>query len=204
MIAKTNPSPAVLVTPPGAGSSTEADIREVKPPIPIPSVWAWLGPLLIGLAIVTVAWWVWRRLLRRGRRGAEIPMILVPPDFRARERLREALGLLGQPRSFCIAISHALRVYLEEQLQLRAPERTTEEFLDELQSSPRLTLHQKESLGDFLERCDLVKFAGHQPGEPVLRELYGAAMRLVDETAVPSSTADAGPGPEPAPAAPTT
>ena len=52
-----------------------------------------------------------------------------------------------------------------------------------MQLSPRLSLRQKESLGEFLERCDLVKFARHEPGEAELRELFDSAMRLVEETA---------------------
>jgi hypothetical protein len=100
--------------------------------------------------------------------------------------------MIDQPKPFCIAISLGLRVYLEERFELRAPERTTEEFLDELQSSPRLALSQKQSLGDFLMRCDLVKFARHEPGEVALRELFDAAMRLVDETAEEMEGATAG------------
>ena len=41
---------------------------------------------------------------------------------------------------------------------------------------------QKESLGEFLQQCDLVKFAKYEPGEPEMRELHGAALRLVEET----------------------
>jgi hypothetical protein len=156
----------------------------VKPPVAIPSAWAWLGPILIALAVALVVGLllaVWRR--RRNRLALAVPVVMIPPHVRARERLRGALELIGQPKPFCIAISLGLRVYLEERFQLRAPERTTEEFLDELQLSPRLSLRQKESLGDFLARCDLVKFARHEPWETELRALFEAAMRLVDETA---------------------
>jgi len=109
----------------------------------------------------------------------------VPPDVRARNRLREALALIGQPQPFCTLVSDTLRVYLEERFHFHAPDRTTEEFLDELQSSALLALSQKQSLGDFLTRCDLVKFARYEPGEPELRDLHDSALRLVDETAPP-------------------
>jgi hypothetical protein len=182
----TNGGSTVLVPAPGnAGASGTEDIRGVKPPVLIPSVWMWLGPVLAGLAVALLAAllvWYWRR--RRSRMSA-LPAVIIPPHVRARERLRGALELIGQPKPFCIAISHGLRVYLEERFQMRAPERTTEEFLDELQLSPRLSVRQKETLGDFLARCDLVKFAQHEPTEPELRELFEVAMRLVDETAAP-------------------
>jgi hypothetical protein len=106
----------------------------------------------------------------------------VPPHVRAKWKLNEALRLISDPRLFCIAVSDALRVYLEERFELRAPERTTEEFLQDLQSTEHLNEEQKRSLTDFLERCDLVKFARFEPNESALRELHESALRLVDET----------------------
>ena len=67
-------------------------------------------------------------------------------------------------------------------MDLRAPERTTEEFLGELRGTGRLSDLQQSLLGDFLTRCDLVKFARHEPSEPELRALHDAAVRLVEET----------------------
>jgi hypothetical protein len=101
---------------------------------------------------------------------------------RARHKLQEALTLLTQPKPFCILVSDTIRSYLEEQFDFRAPERTTEEFLHELQATDLLSPEQKESLGRFLESCDLVKFARYEPGEPELQELHHSAVRLVEET----------------------
>jgi hypothetical protein len=52
----------------------------------------------------------------------------------------------------------------------------------ELQGTNLLLPDQKASLGNFLEGCDLVKFAKYEPGENELRELHASAVRLVDET----------------------
>ena len=79
-------------------------------------------------------------------------------------------------------VSDTIRWYLEERFSFRAPERTTEEFLYELQGTDLLTPDQKTSLGEFLQRCDLVKFARYEPGEPELRDLHDSALRLVEET----------------------
>ena len=54
---------------------------------------------------------------------------------RARMKLEAALLLIHEPRAFAIAVSDAVRVYLEERFQLRAPERTTEEFLRDLKKT---------------------------------------------------------------------
>ncbi|HXJ75379.1 MAG TPA: hypothetical protein VNM37_21165, partial [Candidatus Dormibacteraeota bacterium] len=48
--------------------------------------------------------------------------------------------------------------------------------------STHLTPDQKQSLGEFLQSCDLVKFARFEPTEETLRQLHDAALRLVDET----------------------
>ena len=107
----------------------------------------------------------------------------VPPSQTARDRLREALSLIDQPQPFCFAITEILRTYLEQQFGMRAPDRTTEEFLTELQRSAVLDRRHKALLEDFLTRCDLVKFAREEPGQAELEQLHQAAMTVVDETA---------------------
>lgn len=159
------------------------DIHDIKPPVPIPD-WSWVWWVLAAAALAALALWWWRRQKARApEKPAEVsPEQLIPPHVRAKRRLEEALRLLDQPKPFVIAVSDALRQYLEEQFDLHAPERTTEEFLDEVQSSPLLDAGQKALLADFLTRCDLVKFARYEPAERELRDLHAAALRLVIET----------------------
>jgi hypothetical protein len=132
------------------------------------------------LALAALAFWAWRVWQKKRLQVPPVPII--PPHIRARKRLEEALALLGQPREFCILVSDTVRQYLEERFDFHAPERTTEEFLYELQSTNLLLPDQKESLGEFLKSCDLVKFARYEPREPELRDLHAAALRLVEET----------------------
>ena len=99
------------------------------------------------------------------------------------------MNLISDPRLFCIAVSDATRLYLEERFDLHAPERTTEEFLKELRRTHHLNADQKLTLGEFLEQCDLVKFARLEPTESELRSLYRIAERLVEET-VPALITD--------------
>lgn len=186
---------AITNVTPSTGALTNG-LRDIKPPVEIPSGWVWLGWLLAVLAVAAMWYWAWRYWQRRKAQVPAVPP--VPPHVRARQRLREALLLIEHPREFGIAVSSALRWYLEERFAFRAPERTTEEFLHELQATDLLSPDQKASLADFLQRCDLVKFAKYEPGEPELRELYGSALRLVEETvpvetpAAPSASGGAG------------
>jgi hypothetical protein len=156
------------------------ELRDIKPPVEIPSGWAWAWWVVASLAFILLAWWAWRYWQRKKSIIPAMPVI--PPHVRARQKLEQALALLGQPREFCILVSDAIRWYLEERFQFRAPERTTEEFLHELQATHLLSTGQKSSLGDFLARCDLVKFARYEPGEAELRELLASALRLIEET----------------------
>ena len=183
---KTNSSAVIIPAPSRAtnAAATNAlagDIRDVKAPVEISGGWFWLGCVAGALAAAALSYFAWR-YWRRHRARLPTPALVIPPHERARRKLQEALDLIDQPRLFCTLVSDALRLYLEEAFSLRAPERTTEEFLDELQSSALLSFSQKQLLGDFLMRCDLVKFAKHEPALEQLRELYQSALKLVDET----------------------
>ncbi|MGA2787423.1 MAG: hypothetical protein ABSF60_07840 [Verrucomicrobiota bacterium] len=156
------------------------DIRDIKPPVAIPNGWEWVSATLATLAVITVIYFVWRWWQKR---RLQIPVVPpVPVHVRAKKMLEKALELIAQPKPFCILVSDTIRGYLEERFDFRAPERTTEEFLHELQATDLLAPEQKESLGKFLESCDLVKFARYEPREPELRDLHGSALRLVEET----------------------
>ncbi|HKS36369.1 MAG TPA: hypothetical protein VJW76_04205 [Verrucomicrobiae bacterium] len=197
---KTNSSAVIVPAPvPATTTNTAAaeDIRDIKAPVEIPSGWAWLWWTL-GAMVVAVAVFAAVRYWLKHRPKAKAITIVIPPHERARRKLQEALGLLDQPRPFCILVSDAVRLYLEEAFSMRAPERTTEEFLDELQSSAVLALTQKQLLGDFLMRCDLVKFARHEPPQDQLQELYQSALRLIDETQSLIRTEASTVGPNPA------
>lgn len=156
------------------------DIRDIKPPMHISSAWEFVGiaaAVLVALVLLFVLWRWWRK------RRARVPVVPpVPAHVRARAALEKALELIAQPKPFCILVSDTVRLYLEERFNFRAPERTTEEFLRELNATDRLADNQKESLGRFLESCDLVKFAKYEPGETELRQLHGSATQLVEET----------------------
>jgi len=172
-------SSAILVPPPAPAGITN-ELRAIKPPVEIPNDWAWVwwtlgAAVFIALVVIGIVWW--------RRRRAQIPPIpVIPPHVRAKQRLQAALALLHDARLFCTEVSGIARVYLEERFNFHAPERTTEEFLLELKATTLLTLDQKQSLGEFLQSCDLVKFARFEPTEAALRALHDSALRLVDET----------------------
>ena len=135
----------------------------------------WTAVILALLAALYFGWRWWRKK----------PALAPPPipaHVRARRKLEQALAMISDPKMFSILVSGAIREYLEERFNFHAPDRTTDEFLIELQGSLLLTGAQKGSLGEFLASCDLIKFAKYEPTEMELRGLYQSGLRLVNET----------------------
>ncbi len=169
-----------LSNAPTAATPAVADIHDIKPPVEIPTGLEWLWWTLAALTVIVIALLLWR-WLRKRKANVYVPPP-VPAHIRAKQKLAEALALISQPKPFVTAVSDTARTYLEERFNFRAPERTTEEFLRELSGTDLLVTAQKDSLGNFLNSCDLVKFAKYEPGEKELHELHGSALRLVEET----------------------
>ena len=184
----TNTNTSALILPDPNGSvdmSGEAlDIRDIKGVVDVPSGNEWLFFIfgLFGVAIVVfISIWIIRRhLAKSSEKSVLIPP--QPPHILAWNKLQSSLDLIHDADLFCTDVSLIIRVYLEGRFDLQAPDRTTEEFLFELQTSKYLDDSHKDLLGDFLSECDLVKFAKAEPPENELRRLHEAAGRLVGET----------------------
>ena len=155
------------------------DIIEIKPPLELDpgdgsgwAVWVLIALFLAGAALL---FWALRTPAK--------PDVDTPANIEAQRKLRQAWVLIGTPALFAEAVADILRVYLGERFDFHAPERSTEEFLRELQRMPQMTEEQKKLLGQFLLFCDLSKFARHDPSEDECRNLHTIAVNLVDETA---------------------
>ena len=178
----TNTPPQILPT---TGSATDEaaykDILEIKPPVEIPTGWEFLLWLLGAVVLGFLVAWLWSRF-RKLRETQLAPPPPPAPHVVAWNRLQRALDIIHYPERFCTEVAQAVREYLEARFSLHAPERTTEEFLDELRFSTVLNGDHQELIAPFLERCDLVKFARDEPTETELKQLQEAACRFVAET----------------------
>jgi len=79
-------------------------------------------------------------------------------------------------------VSDITRLYMENRFNIHAPHMTTEEFLYYLGVSGHLNDTQKSSLKDFLNSCDMVKFAKYAPTIKEALNNFGCAQKLIDET----------------------
>jgi hypothetical protein len=170
------------------------DLRDITRPEDVPApepwlpwwwVWAALGLVLLGLALG--GWWLRRRLV--GQKPA-----LSPEEWALHELDRldkhpvvawspDQAATAGDVERYHTLLSDVVRRYLELRLQLHAPRQTTAEFLEAMRHAPQLRPEQQAWLREFLERCDLVKFARAQPAPEECRVTAGMARSLVLQAA---------------------
>lgn len=164
----------------------DADLAAIEAPAPLfpPRVhyWRWiLGGLGFLLIVALVVFY-----LRRPRKVIHTRETPLPPHVKAQRALARLKGVSRQTEAeveaFYVQVSQILRVYLEERFGLHAPERTTEEFLAEIEQGDTLKLEQRQSLRQFLEQCDLVKFARLIPESQVHDNILQIAMAFVEQT----------------------
>ena len=158
-----------------------ADIEDVVD-IKADYTWLWVGLGVVCLlaAGVTVGMAV------RPKKAVQIRRTYKPAHEIAFEVLRtiagEKLVEQGRVKEFYEKLSACLRQYIENRFHLRAPEQTTEEFLEQLKTSDALKLEHKQELRKFLEHCDLVKFARYQPNDEQVNESLTMAESFVEKT----------------------
>ncbi len=183
----TNAYPFVALEVVSALQPGEQEIRPAKGglaawPAP-PSRWLWIA--LAALAGLAAAFLALRRFLRTPRTILH-PAPLVPPHRIALDALADLRrkGWIEALRiePFYVELSAIVRRYLEARFGLRAPERTTEEFIRDALTSKKLSDAHRDLVAGFLEQSDLVKFARHAPGQPDMRNALDSAERLVRET----------------------
>jgi hypothetical protein len=166
------------VLPPTLG---EQDLEEIAGPQAMPPRrWLWLG----GGAVAAAALAGGATLLLRRRRGI-LPQESLGSGETALAELAELLGRglteRGQFREFYQGLSDLARRYVERRWAIRAPERTTEEFLHEAQDHPALAVHS-ELLRGFLRHCDLVKFARLEPDATEVAAAVEACRSFIART----------------------
>ncbi len=164
------------------GELVIADIEDVvEMPQQVSCWWIWavsaVGAIAAGLAGLYY--------LRR-RRLDKLVRIFKPAHEIAYERLqalvKDDLINAGKLKEFYERISDILRHYIEHRFELRAPERTTEEFLIELQWTDILSASDKESVGEFLKHCDLVKFAKYNPTSEQIQRTFDLVKDFIEKT----------------------
>lgn len=187
-----------------AEASTEVLTEEIPveiAEIPVEKVTASLAPVRGELAVNpgARAWWWWAALA-----GIAVAWLAMAVALWRRWRQRQAIARrrsaydeavtelrqlesAGAPTvdtadAWFVRLSAIVRRYLEKRYEIRAPELTTEEFLQVALHGVSLTAQHRALLGTFLQCCDRVKFAAYRPEEKESLEMLAAARSFVEDT----------------------
>jgi len=161
----------------------ELEIEDIAGPVELPRRrQAWVYVVLVAGAVLAggvIAFLV----LRRRRTEAAIRLPADEIAYRELERLlAEKLIEKGEIKLFYMRVSDVLRHYIENRFSLHAPERTTEEFLEEIRADGVFAEAQRTLLEEFLRHCDLVKFAEHEPTNEQIQKTFDACKEFIEAT----------------------
>jgi Domain of unknown function (DUF4381) len=165
-----------------ADLASAEDIRDIRGPKGIFPLWL-VAALLAGavlLAIAVYAAWRWKHRQRPTR-----PLLPFEIALQRLEGIRKLLDP-ASVREFSIAISDIVREYIEVEFHVTATHRTTEEFLRDLLESSNASLAAHRSLlAEFLNQCDVAKFAGVSLSRQIMESLHQSARSFVIESSKP-------------------
>jgi hypothetical protein len=154
----------------------QQQFHEIAPPVDYSFVptWAIFLASFIGLCLVGLIVW----FLKRKRNSDQPPKL---PREIALEELDLIAGELEttNPYLFSIRVSDILRRYVTNQYALPVTRQTSVEFLAALAKSSPFSENEKSLLEDFLNRCDLIKFARYEATSADSRLLLEEATRFV-------------------------
>jgi len=148
----------------------------IAPPVDYSLVPPWLifvatfaGLTLLGLGV----WLIWRK-----QKQPQPPKLPRDIALDALEQIHAEIERIS-PYRFSIRVSDILRRYVTEQYALPVTRQTSVEFLNALTKSSPFSEEEKRLLEDFLNRCDLIKFARYDATTADSRSLLEEATRFV-------------------------
>jgi hypothetical protein len=150
--------------------------RDIAPPVDYSLVPAWVifAVAFAGLTLFGLVGW----LILRKRPAPQPPKLPRERALEALEQIENEVKTLT-PYRFSIRVSDILRRYVTEQFALPVTRQTSVEFLSALAKSSPFSGDERSLLEDFLNRCDLIKFARYNATAADSRLLLEEAMRFV-------------------------
>jgi hypothetical protein len=154
------------------------EFHDIAPPVDYSLIPTWLVFVASFLALSIIGGLVWWFLARRRKRA-------VPPQL-PRERALAALSAAANeintvnPYQFSIRVSDILRHYVTDQYGLPVTRQTSMEFLERMNRAEHFSEDEKRLLADFLNRCDLIKFARYDATPSDSQLLLDEATHFVE------------------------
>lgn len=161
-------------------------MRDIKAPLSIPFSGIGLIVFFV-LILLLLAGGIWF-FLKRERKPQVKKEIKIDPWVIANQRLSTLLEKnyhgLGDFDRFFSELSYIVRQYIEARFCIHAAEMTTPEFLMVVKNDHKLTLEQKQVLREFLDCCDMVKFAKYGPTDKEVDHSIVVTQRFIKETTI--------------------
>jgi len=162
-----------------SASSPADQLRDIAKPVhyigAFDLTWfcAALAVFLVGAGLI---WWFYFR--KKPRRPPVLP--LLPRQLAAR-RLQELLSRMHEmdARAFGNEACDILRQYVGAQYGLHPERQTSPEFLESIGHSRAFSPHEHSLLRDFLDGCDLLKFARHDAAPEAKERLVQEASEFI-------------------------
>ncbi|MBZ0165964.1 MAG: DUF4381 family protein, partial [Candidatus Omnitrophica bacterium] len=161
----------------------EDGLRDIRGPVLYP-----IDPLFVAVLCAVMAAGgvvlvrlLWRQLIKRRAVQRQKPPL---PPWEIALKLLEDLKKkkyveYNKYQQFYSELSDILRRYMENHFCIRAPEMTTEEFLESIKNYESVAEEHKINLKRFLQHADVVKFAKVSPSTEEAEQSYELAKRFI-------------------------
>jgi hypothetical protein len=150
--------------------------HDIAPPVDYSLLPTWVIFCIAFLALTLIGLIIW--LIVRRRPSPPPPRSPREQALENLERIRTQIEKIT-PYQFSIRVSDILRRYVTEQYHLPVTRQTSVEFLAALAKASPFSEDEKALLADFLNRCDLIKFARYEATMEDSRLLLEEATRFV-------------------------
>ena len=152
------------------------EFHDIAPAVDYSLISPWLiflGLFVLLTAIGLIVWFVAKSLRR-----PTPPQLPRDRALELLEQIRTQITAIN-PYRFSIRVSDILRRYVTEQFGLPVTRQTSVEFLNGLRGSSPFSEEETSLLEDFLNRCDLIKFARYEATTADSESLLEEAIRFV-------------------------
>ncbi|MCM8819240.1 MAG: BatD family protein [Candidatus Omnitrophica bacterium] len=159
------------------------DIKDIKGPKKFPNR-AYILFFIIGILLIAVSVFFSFIFLKNQKKSILKP--LLPAHIIAYQELAklEKKDYIKRKefKAYYTELSNILRHYIQARFNIKALELTTQEFISKIKEDNTLPQEYKNPLKDFLNYCDLVKFAKYVPTEQDAISKFSFVKEFVDKT----------------------
>ena len=151
------------------------EFHDIAPPVDYSLIPPWLVFVIVFVVLSLLGLLVWLFARRKPKIPPKLPRQIALEELDRIGREIESMS----PYQFSIGVSDILRKYVTQQYGVPATRQTSIEFLTALAKASSFSTEEQTLLEDFLNRCDLIKFARYEATTSDSELLLGEAIRFV-------------------------